>query len=169
MNNSRKIVILSLVFVLPAITFLFLKMFGENKFEIPVLKDAQAISACDTTLSEILKDHIDVVWINNAACEDGACRSEIDQLKRVALRYESVDALVFTVFSDVVNNVNWPGGNLSTISTEQAVSMECVGEETNSNRLLLFDPEGRLRGVYEVTREDVDRLMIELDILIRYK
>ena len=143
-------------------------MFGENKFEIPVLKDAQEVSACEEALSEILKDHVDVVWINNVSCDDGACRGEIDQLKRVALRYQEVDNLIFTIFSEVVNRVNWPGGNLSTISSEQSLSMDCIGEETNSNRLLLFDTAGRLRGVYEVTREDVDRLMIELDILIRY-
>ena len=93
MNNTRKIVILSLVFVLPALTFLFLKMFGENKFEIPVLKEADVVSNCNEVMTEVLSEQIDIVWINNAMCSDSACRSELDEMKRVALRYKEIDYL----------------------------------------------------------------------------
>ena len=74
---------------------------------------------------------------------------------------------MFSVFSSVVTDVKWPSGNLSVISTDQNLTLECLEVDTQ-NSILLFDTKGRLRGVYEATREDVDRLMIELDILIRY-
>lgn len=169
MKNKYKVIVLSLVFVLPVATFLFLKFFGENKFEIPVLKDANIVMSCDSSMSVVLTESIDIVFLKNKKCEKEQCSMELDQLKRVAQRFSKETKLRYSILSKDEIIVNWKFKNLSAYTFKTPVSLSCLGLESHKNYFLLFDTFKQLRGIYEIERNEVDRLIIELDILNRYK
>ncbi len=167
MNNKSKVIVLSLVFILPVATFLFLKFFGENKFEIPVLKDSDSVIKCDSLISNSLTNQIDVVFLKRIGCERANCSIEIDQLKRVAQRYKNEERISYSIISADKIDLKWNFKNLSAYTYDSDISLDCL-ELENTNYFLLFDSKNQLRGAYEIERNEVDRLIIELDILNRY-
>lgn len=169
MNSKYKVAILSLLFLLPVATFLFLKFFGENKFEIPLLKDTKAVSLCDTTLINVLTDDINLLFVKNTTCEKAGCSIEIDQLKRVAQRYQDAVGFRYSILSDEKVTVDWKFKNISAFNYKNRLSLSCLDLKDEVNYFLLFDKKKQLRGSYEIERGEVDRLIIELDILNKYE
>ena len=169
MNSKYKVATLSLLFLLPVATFLFLKFFGENKFEIPLLKNTEAVALCDSTLVNVLTDDINLLFLKNTTCEKVGCSIEIDQLKRVAQRYKDVTGFRYTILSDEKVTVDWKFKNISAFNYENTMSLSCLELNDNVNYFLLFDKNKQLRGSYEIDRGEVDRLIIELDILNKYE
>jgi len=169
MKNKAKIIILALVFVLPVATFLFLKFFGENKFDIPIIVDAATVANCGEELSGTLSKGIDIIFLKNASCENIDCGAEIDQFKRIAQRYKQDSTLRYSMISEEVVDIRWPYGNLSVYTLNEESNFDCLSlPEKDNNYFILLDAENKLRGIYEIERNEVDRLMVELDILRKY-
>lgn len=169
MNSKYKVAILSLLFLLPVATFLFLKFFGKNKFEIPLLKNTEGVAQCDSTLINVLTEDINLVFVKKSICEKSGCSIEFDQLKRVAQRYKEAEGFRYSILSDEEVTVDWKFKNISAYNYKDSLSLGCLGLNDNRNYFLLFDKKKQLRGSYEIERSEVDRLIIELDILNKYE
>lgn len=168
MNNKYKVLILSLVFILPVAVFLFLKFFGKNQFELTMLSDAATIENCDDELKAVLTDQIDIVLVRREECKEDRCNFEKDEFRRIRQRYEDKE-LRFSILSRDTIDISWNDNSLSAYTTESTLGLSCFERPDSESLFLVFDGSNNLRGVYEVSREETDRLILEIDILMRYE
>ena len=110
-----------------------------------------------------------MLLLNKNTCEKVGCSNEIDKLKRVAKGYKEVTGFRYTILSDEKVTVDWKFKNISAFNYENTMSLSCLELNDNVNYFLLFDKNKQLRGSYEIDRGEVDRLIIELDILNKYE
>lgn len=156
----RKAVLLILALALPVAVFIFLKQFGKNRFELPVYhaeKLPESLSGCslDYALPYLVADSIvavsgvtlpAVLMIDFTGTAEA--RAQQVQLSRLRQAHKSA-GLKWGM---------WPG-DLSTFV--------CAFLVPDGMNAVLIDSERRIRGYYNsLSREDMDRLDIELNILL---
>ena len=155
--KSKKIIFLFLALLVPSIIFIFLKMFGSNQFDVEVMFQDEMpdfIVNCDAayTLPYHLPDTVtDVV-------------------------NERGDSAVFVYFGDpqatFINRVisrykDDPIGH-HVFDKDDLMLKNCIFILEEPFDVALVDINGRIRGQYNSSeREEVDRLITELAILIR--
>ncbi len=168
-----KSILLVFALALPASIFVFLYLFGENKFEVPVYfqESVMAPSECNDTYkipytvdrSTIPLNGTSVLFFTKGLGRD-VLKESIFQLNRVnnelhapvTLTLVSVDSLEL---GGLENFVQMEDGAYKQESN-------CVFM-TNTNRLVLVDSLKRIRGFYkEGSMKEVDRLILELKILL---
>jgi hypothetical protein len=159
MMNIKKIVILILGLVLPVGIFLFLKFFGENKFEVQPLfqtelpadiKDCGDLSVPYNIHEEIVagfhpkENDINVVLVDN----------DLATLSRVFDQFSS----------DPVNIIK-----IDDSATMDGKSLKsCVLLLSSPNDIVLFNNQGIIYGQYSSDdRDEIDRLIIELSIILK--
>ena len=167
--KRNKLIILLIVGLVSIVIPVFLKLFSSNVFKVPVIAEQPVIAACNMDMMDELVNKIDIVFIKNAPCEDATCTAELDQLKRVAQRYPPSDELNYTVMTNAPFELIWRQGDISVVHIPTLLNNGCINEPIPEVGLLLFDQQNNLRGIFEARREEVDRLMIELEILMKYK
>ncbi len=180
MTKAFKIFFLVVALVVPSLIYVFLRGFGDNKFEIPVFyQEGIPFSGCKVVSSkqhlvqfEDYKLHFTQLfyfpmWVNDAEF--------YQQCNRIAEKYSNV---VFTAIADSSNyNIL---GNVLLVSNEahlyEIANCDLVlGQETAItepiyNKLVLVDKHKQIRGYFNGNEmEDMDRLNIELDILSKEK
>jgi hypothetical protein len=153
---QRKTIFLAIAFILPIIVFVFLKMFGKNEFEIPVFhKDkVDTIGGCDYKYSApyVLPDTI--------LSSMGSKQSDATLVLFSQMQKEGAIRLAEKYKPNQLQVV--------TINVEDGQEMRCVFLLTEKFNSVLIDSKGQIRGYYQITtREEVDRLMIELSILFK--
>ncbi len=170
MNQKKKIFIFSIVVFVAVIIPIFLKLFSNSVFQIPVLIEQTKVQSCENELYEELNEQINVVLIKNENCDSPDCKKEIDQLKRVAQRYSELSELSFKIIANSPFQLTWNYQNINVISNKRLLDLTCLAPDLGvKNTLLLFDKKNNLRGIYEINRDEVDRLIIELDILNQFE
>jgi hypothetical protein len=125
----RKLAVISffiVVFGLPVGWYLTLQIFGENKFDLPVLEQLDAACVLNSG-GYLLIDSLD--FLNNK-----------NEWRRISKKIKHVNH-----------------DELEIISTAG-----CMFEKP----VVLVDQKGQLRGAYDVSREETDRLLTEIDIYI---
>ncbi len=127
---KRKILVVTffiIVFALPITWYFILQIFGENKFDLPVLEPV------------------------NESCISVKNRT-----------YLQIDSLT------LVENRNEAKRLVKGLSDIKQSEIEVVyGKSCFKNYDIVFvDSVGRLRGGYQVSREEMDRLLTELDIYL---
>jgi protein SCO1 len=216
--------ILLIVLGIPAFVFIFLKVFGENKFDLPhyfpeldasgevkvVNGDTTFITVPNFTLTdqsdekvEFNKDKITVVSFFFSRCGT-ICPITNKNLLRVAETFksnDSIDILTLTVdpvydTSDILKKYanelgssykNWrflTGDkkyiyDLAIKGLKLPVSDASDYDENivdidqtfiHSDKLLLIDTKGNIRGIYEGTnKSDIERLVVEIKVLLKNK
>jgi hypothetical protein len=189
----KKQVILLLTLAIPVAVFLFLKIFGENKYEVPVFF-AQGIEGCSNqsqphvvnlkSLKISPKSHCVVAVMDSN--DNAANRELITELVRVQDGFYNSGEPQFILLTNLQSQQTKTGlidlckaiglnptftilHNLS--ASEMSDFMECGlglgkpdgGQPTD---LILIDDEGRIRGFYPRNdKEETDRLILELKIL----
>jgi hypothetical protein len=155
---KRKTIFLTLALILPILVFLFLKFFGQNKFEIPVYyQDAiekptncsidfrAPYSVSDSLLSALGVDSHRACFIlfkNMTGENDIRLREEVQQNK-----------LQVVYLSEVLRK-------------EEESQMRCAFLLPDKFNSVLIDEKRRIRGYYAVdSRDETDRLLVELKIL----
>ncbi|MGC4022444.1 MAG: hypothetical protein QM734_11085 [Cyclobacteriaceae bacterium] len=158
---NKKAIYLFLALLLPGLIFLFLKFFGENKFDIQIYyKDGvpDSVNTCkiktrgqyylSDSLLNILK------WKNNSVLL--IVESEEDELTTVK---QVIDDLG-TGSVQLVSLNNFPYDVVHRLK-------KCalfLGKPLNA---VLIDKQKRIRGYYSVeNRDELDRLEVELKILL---
>lgn len=152
---QRKSILLSLALILPVIVFVFLKMFGKNKFEIPVFHDkkVEVVAGCDHkyTAPYTLPDSAlaAIGWKGNEATLITFSKMEEEGKMRLTEKFEPTKLLV----------VN--------LGEEDGEKLKCIFLLSNKFNAVLLDNKKQIRGYYQLsTREETDRLIVELSILL---
>lgn len=161
MASKLKVFILIIVFVIPVLLFLFLKFFGSNTFEIPVV--SESIECVD--ISSLKKNSEPILIINNQTGSLPDAMEDKNQIRRVLERFGSDGGISFVISAndslkyDLVDKYDIGFRNDERIS-------DCMKTYAGAgSKILLIDKQNQLRGTYTVERSDVDRLFMEVDIL----
>ena len=118
--------ILGIIFGVPIIWYLFLQVFGENKFELEPIR----------MLNETCSIAPNKVYLAKMP----ASLDEENQLNRLKFQLKSRGELV------------------------QEGSVQCISD-TAQFPLYMIDDKQQLRGMYDLTILDVDRLIVEIDLI----
>lgn len=161
--KSKKPLFLLLALLLPILIFLFLKFAGRNEFNIPVFHEqgvTDPTSSCDPILD---KPYTVKRW-------QGIPEKAWRPANVVLFPQEGFDPL--RAISRLGEEFN--SEELSVIDACRLDSAECtywrrcVFYAPGTRETVLFDQDGRIRGYYDLrTREEEDRLRVELKILLK--
>lgn len=156
----RKPVILLLVFLLPMSVFLFLRYFGKNEFEIPVLytDKVEIPTRCNLPLTApyLVPDSVFVQMNAGKGKALLVVDSAVTQ-KDLTVITEDLDAKDLEVFF------------LSTVAKEKANWLKnCVVFLSAPRSAVLIDRDRQIRGYYILpNRDEMDKLDVELKILLK--
>jgi hypothetical protein len=160
--KGKKILLLFLALFLPACVFVFLKMFGKNEFEVPVLHQDVVIKKfpeCnfdyripyflpDSVMNKIEAQEKGSLYLVNFSTSEAALNRLKAETKEEDLKFVEASRL---------------SGNEST---EKRIK-ECVFL-TQTADLVLVDKQKRIRGYYSSENlDDVDRLILEIKIILK--
>ena len=161
---TKKFGFLSLALILPLLVFIFLKFFGKNEFVVEPLFQIRA--------AKLLPDCPEInypYFINDSSYQ--FIKQEHGQDSLLIILYESkskdLDAseMQLTRLQESFKLGN--GLGLKRISNSDK-SIECSLRLASPLDLVLVDGKKRIRGQYNSNdRDDVDRLMTELDIILK--
>jgi hypothetical protein len=152
---KQKTIFLSLALILPVIVFVFLKIFGKNKFEIPVFHDkkVELVAGCDYkyTAPYLLPDSAlaAIGWKGNEATLIMFSKMEGEGKMRLTEKFEPTRLQVVTLVE------------------EDGKKLKCAFLLSDKFNAVLVDQKKQIRGYYQLSnREETDRLMVELSILL---
>lgn len=176
MSKLIKILFLIAALVIPSMVYIFLRQFGDNKFEIPVYyAEGVSLKGCDFSLD---KQHFvefeDYAlegaqlfyfpqWVNDDEFYRQCSRIR-DKQKHVVFT-AIADSSNYTVFGNLLMVMD--EGHLYEIANCSLIlGQENVISEPIYNQLVLVDSKKRIRGYFNGNDlEDMDRLDVEIDIL----
>jgi hypothetical protein len=183
--NLKKPILLFLALILPVGVFVFLKYFGKNEFAVPALF-ADGISVpvgCEsfryevpyfipdtvlTTLRWNKQDSISLVVFKGSLITNQQERSI--QLNRIFTAFP-FDKFQVTMFSEdpETEQTILTDSRLILVQGQKIVPLrDCVFLLKPADNVVLLDFKKRIRGQYNLTnREDVDRLIMEMNIILK--
>jgi hypothetical protein len=158
--GGKKLVLLFLALLLPVVIFIFLRLFGKNEFAVPLLYEegvSNAPATCnvryptpyfvpDSIVNQIKDNTAEILVLNfsdQPTTEMQVVREEFD---KDAVMIKSASSLNFV---------------------DKKFLAECILLMSTPNEIVLIDSENRIRGYYRNTREEVDRLILELKIMLK--
>ncbi|UII24798.1 hypothetical protein LVD15_15925 [Fulvivirga maritima] len=168
MNKFVKIAFLIITLAIPVVIFLFLKMFGTNKFDIPVYyQDEGSISACQTAKAPFyLPDSLFVgdkgqlaFLFEEGMSDETQLTNQINRLK------DSFSGQMpnFVVYAN--SPVKLEGVKTQVMTNSYSELLHCGYLAEKSNQYVLVDNQKRIRGYYGTDLDEQDRLIVELKIL----
>jgi hypothetical protein len=160
--NGKKVLFLFLALALPGCIFVFLKMFGKNEFDVPVLHQTGVIehpSDCNFkyTAPYAIADSV----IHSLKAKSQAKLYLInfgnDQAVNERLKTESKNDDIQILSANEI----W------TDHQNRQVIQSCVFLSPSAD-LVLVDNEKRIRGTYVSTKlDEVDRVLLEIKIILK--
>ena len=161
---TKKFGFLSLALILPLLVFIFLKFFGKNEFVVEPLFQMGAVKQLPDC-PEIKLPY----FINDSSYKFLKQEHENDSLLIILCESKSKDfdasEMQLTRLQESFKLGN--GLGLKRISNSNK-TIECSLLLASPLDLVLVDGKKRIRGQYNSNnRDDVDRLMTELDIILR--
>jgi hypothetical protein len=182
----KKLLFLFFALLLPILIFLFLKSFGKNEFEVPVLfaDSVSAPVACsayvyktpyvieDSVLQKISWDKNDsltiIVFENGGKVNQHERRIQID---RVFTEFKNASLQVICIYNNqlIVTTKDKALKNLSFTEPEFQTIRNCIFLLSPVNDAVIIDQHKRIRGQYNLLkREDADRMIMqEMNILFK--
>jgi protein SCO1/2 len=177
MRSSLKKILLLVTLVVPVLTYLFLRSFGDNRYELPVYyQEEGSVESC----VDLLFPHtIDLGQLTPQPAAASVfyfpatvtSNKLYQQLSRIIATLSDVG--VYGLISEPAE-VTIGTGLLIPSNTDFLEIVNCqllMGEgsglsEPPKNKLVLVDKFGRIRGYYDGAEfDDMDRLELELKIL----
>lgn len=159
MNLFKKGFILLFSLLFPIIVFLFLKFYGQNEYELSVYN-----SSC----SEIIDEYIikDFNRKNNIRIVDVRITDNDILVDNYINKLEINDEIEVITLSNKLRTLNW-----LNIVVERGLIERLSGcienEYLDKSFVLLLDKQNRVRGhFYSADRKDIERLDVEIDILL---
>jgi hypothetical protein len=161
--KGRKLVFLLLALILPVAIFIFLKVFGRNEFHVPVMHEQTVEHAADCgfeysapylihdSVATFLKiSHADSLYVIYFQ------PSLSVQVKRVSVEFASDPIGILSP------------RELSEVHVDQEILRKCILLMPSPHSIALLDNRRRIRGYYDGTdRDDVDRLIVEMKIILK--
>ena len=188
MTKLTKGLLLFSALLLPVLIFVFLKMFGSNKFDIPVFNHteiSQNVNCADIQLPHVVKgienslNPITSTSIVNIyhVMPKGVNAEELKRLMVVKDRLTDNEVLIHSIV--VMDSATDITGLRQTYQMggiwkfhemrkgELNNSINCQLMITGNESIVLVDNEGKIRGYYIGSEEEeIDRLILESKILI---
>src|SRR5689334_310504 len=156
MRRTTKFIILFAALLLPALIYVFLKSFGKNEFDVPVL-------------------------YQDAVAAPGGCASYeyttpyvVPENVLTALQWSPGKVNVFVV-GDMASSIllrafeEFPemGFKVNEVARESRPIATCALLLQPPFNTAVVDSQGRIRGQYDIgNREDLDRLVVEMKIML---
>jgi hypothetical protein len=153
---KRKILFLSLALLLPVIVFLFLKTFGRNQFDIPVYHtdSVEFVAGCDRRFEApyVIADSVasEIRWQGNEATLISFAEIPSEGLMRLKEDFEPSQLQIVS------------------INKSEFARFKCAFLVSEKFNAVLVDSKKQIRGYYQLTtREEADRLLMEISILLK--
>ncbi|HNT50749.1 MAG TPA: hypothetical protein PLM56_01310 [Cyclobacteriaceae bacterium] len=155
---SKKLIYLFLALLLPGLIFVFLRKFGKNEFNIPVYYEA-GVEGTSGTCGPYLAPY-----------------KVADSVLQIIGKANSPILVVTDTSAEVKRNLTHlksEFGDTFSLTTSEADArwlfwVDCVFLLQKPWTAVLIDAQGRIRGYYApASREEADRLMVELRILLK--
>lgn len=191
-SNKIKSIFLILIILLPVLVFLFLKSFGNNQFDIPIFYQAGVTDTLESNCgrskavpylvntkpaSQIVHK---IYHFEKSITDDLEFR--LQELERVQnaiginngvllfsfLNSPQITKRAFERLDDRINynSLFWSIRPVNTATYRIFKNCELVMDDID-NRVVLVDDAEQIRGYYDISdREETDRLIVELKILI---
>lgn len=162
--RRKKILFLTLALLLPVAIFIFLKIFGRNEFDVPVMHQEGKVDAPENchfnyTTPYLIPDSISTSFKLNAA--DSLYVIYFEPALNVPLKRVSVE------FDEASIKIISPSG-LSVLKTDVNVLKECILLMKPPHSVVLIDNQNRIRGYYDGSdRDEMDRLIVEMKIILK--
>lgn len=160
---------------LPLAIVLFLQKFGENKFSIPVYYEegvADEVTNCnfekktflvpDSLLNSSEGPYIVLFFKETDNYNAIALNNHVQRLK--ATFGNDTPEIIFYASRNLVQHKDVVVRELSQESLEHI--MQCGFILKEFNRYVLVDSKNRIRGYYGTALDEVDRLIVEIKILL---
>ncbi|MDH5474230.1 MAG: hypothetical protein OEX22_00915 [Cyclobacteriaceae bacterium] len=182
MKKIYKSIILFLAILLPVCIFTFLKIFGNNQFNIPLYYQTQE-ELINAPCEEVTAPYLfDFNAIDNSNRIDSSKLILDDLITIIAyipviddnymLHMLSVNERIGNVFQMVVftntfkNNLsNYENFNFLKLNDNIKAFWNCSLLSNEYDNWVLLDSENRIRGYYEISDKEIDRLIVEIKIL----
>ncbi len=161
---NRKSLFLLIALLLPVLVFIFLKFFGKNEFAVVPLfqtSESEVPAGCDSvTIPYFLSDSS---YLNfNQGHESDSLLIIFYEAMSEELAKSDMQLSRLTEYLQVDEAVGFKR------ITETSKSIECALLLKPSLDMALLDSKKRIRGQYNSNdRDEVDRLMTELDIILK--
>jgi hypothetical protein len=162
--NGKKIVFLFLALLLPVCVFIFLKFFGRNEFNVPLLYEAgvtEKAAECSNVhygTPYILPDSIfrlinpketSLVIVNASETNERVSA----KLKEIEMQFEADHVTIQPV---------------SMLKAQAGYIQTCILLLQQPNTIALIDDKKQIRGHYDGNdRDELDRLEAEIKILLK--
>lgn len=162
---GKKIIFLFLALLLPALIFVFLKIFGKNQFAVEPLFQTEAPSLpsyCDvaqapysiplTKIEPFIRpgDSLSIVFFR----ADSSARSVQGKIYVQLADHYKNDPITLTILRTPDENFD--------------VTFHCIFAMKEPKDIVLVDNHGLIRGQYESTdRDEIDRLKTEITIILK--
>lgn len=149
--------------------FLFLKLLGENKFDIPLYYQTEitAFEDCDNltvpySIQGVNKDDLPGVFL----FLNPTPNFDIKTTNNIKQRLEDA-ANGFSYKVKTSDSASLKHDYVEYLKKEELTNwMHCKFITDTLNQYILVDSKARIRGYYNADREEVDRLIVELKILL---
>jgi protein SCO1 len=173
---NRKFIYLFLALALPGLIFVFLKKFGKNEFTVPVYFETGVIadSICNFSSSgpyQLADSIIQKVGFKPSAKGKLAIvypfvKDDLTEVNRIIDKYK-MDSADFVILSGVPNN---PKSDIRTVFLDYndfGNIVMCGLRVHEPWSIVLLDERNQIRGFYDGSRGEMDRLDLELSILLK--
>ena len=160
---KRKIVFLVLALVLPAGVFVFLKMFGRNEFQVPVLHQHGTIERPKDCPAEFVAPYRvpdSVMTSLKLNRKDSLFVFYFDASMNTAIKRVAVE------FGDAPVHIVSPRDIPAHMDAK--LIRECILLMPADSSVALLDHRNRIRGYYDgADRDEIDRLIVEMKIILK--
>ena len=181
MKKIQKVVIMIAVLMAPIFVFLFLKQFGANEFELPILySEGNPIAECGKgsqqhklTPEILFENNVDLPALFHVLSTQQ--NKFYSDLNSVLAKYNQVNHYEL-ILKDTVHLL-WNKSSITFTADNYINFINCeliLGEDHKLkkpivNKYVLVDDERRIRGYYNCSDlEEIERLDVELDILLNF-
>jgi hypothetical protein len=158
--KGKKALFLFLALLLPVAVFVFLKFFGKNEFDVPLIFESGVSSPpaqCnihypspyvvpDSILIQAGVGHGTILIIDFSDRPSTEMQVVRDEFRQDAVVTESALSIHFA---------------------DEKFVKECVLLIAEPNEIVMIDSQQHIRGYYQNTREDIDRLILEVKIVLK--
>lgn len=161
--KGKKIIFLILALLLPGTVFVFLKLFGRNEFQVPVLHEKSIPD---------VRDHCDFAYSAPYRMPDSILTS-LDPYRNDSVYVFNFDRRVDEAMNRVSDDFRDDPVRVITTSRfpprfDPAFLRECVFLMRGDTPVVVVDNRNRIRGYYYASdRDEVDRMIVEIKIILK--
>ena len=161
--KGKKIIFLVLAFFLPVAVFIFLKIFGRNEFNVPALHQEGGIEAPPGCAFRYTSPY---------SLPDSVIEG-LNLVTRDSLYVLYFDPALDNAMNRVATEFRWASINIAgpsafAANTDFRLLKECALLMPSTASVALVDNRNRIRGYYDgADRDEVDRLIVEIEIILK--